>query len=153
MIVSTVCTDCQQPYRINIEPEDIPLVKQVVDEETKTCPCPRLCGGSITIVAGSKTESSRVFQHAMELTGKDLYRAVNGAGLPDELPKSMELITALLKTYPVKDVEVEDLGNRFYLHSLTLSNGSVVHLCAGGHGAQVLKVTRQEKSDGPAHHH
>ena len=151
MIFHTVCTSCGQSFRVNVEPGDVPLVKQLVDEETKTCPCPRLCGGRLPLSSsGGVPEDSRVFRFPVDLTGKDLYRAVNGAGLPDEIPKDRAVIEAMLRAYRVKDVVLEESGNRYFLHAIELDNGTTVHLCAGSRGAQVLKITK-EPSHAVAH--
>ena len=78
----------------------------------------------------------------MAVTGRQLYQAVLGMGLPDEVPKSTEMVDSILRANRVVKVSVEEHEGKLYLHELHLENGSVVHLASGMKGAQVLKVTR-----------
>ena len=50
MIINSLCNSCLQPFRLIIEPADVSLVKEISDEAGETCPCPRMCGGSINLV-------------------------------------------------------------------------------------------------------
>lgn len=144
MIVMSLCQSCLQPYQLMIEPNDIPLIKQIASEDGQQCPCPRLCGGTINLVGdpgiAAMTEKLR---EPMHIGGKDLYKAVNGLGLPDEVPKDVDVIESLFKANTITGVLMEKLGNTFYLHELKLSNGITVHLTAGPQGSAVLKVTKE----------
>lgn len=143
MIVMSLCQTCLQPYQLMIEPGDIPLIKQIAVEDGKMCPCPRLCGGTINLVGdpGIQTMVEKL-RTPMHIGGKDLYKAVNGLGLPDEVPQDADVIEALFKANSITGVSMEKVSNTFYLHELKLSNGMTVHLAAGSHGAAVLKVTK-----------
>ena len=149
MIVRSLCNSCFQTYSLLLQESDIALVKQIADENGQTCPCPRLCGGRINLVGTTAIDTSNLrLRDPMNLTGKELYQAVNGAGLPDEIEKGMEIIESLLKAYTITGVSLEDVNGRVYLHELILSNGMTIHLSAGARGAQVLKITK-EHSHGP----
>lgn len=145
MIINSLCNSCLQPFRLIIEPADVSLVKEISDENGETCPCPRLCGGSINLVGDQVIKSmseDRRLREPMVVSGKQLYQAVMGIGLPDEVPKSVETVDSLLRANRVVKVSIEEHDGRLYLHELQLENGSVVHLASGMKGAQVLKVTR-----------
>lgn len=78
----------------------------------------------------------------MRVTGKQLYQAVNGLGLPDEIPSSVEVLEALLVGSDVVETITEEFNKAVFLHEIKLKNGSTIHLGAGLKGAQVLKITR-----------
>jgi hypothetical protein len=142
MIITTLCNSCYSRFDIVVDPDSGHLVAQLADEDG-LANCPKLCGGKINLTM-DKTITGIAHQQREQyhLTALELYRACHGAGLPDEVPKSGELVDSMLKAHKVKDALVEEHGGRIYLHELRLENGSVIHLTAGGRGAQVLKVTR-----------
>lgn len=150
MIINSLCDSCLQPFQLIVEPADVSLVKEISDEEGAFCPCPRLCGGSINLIGDQNINpviaavtQDRRTREPMTLTGRQLYQAVNGMGLPDEIPKSVEVVDSMLRANKVTKVLLEEHGGKLYLHELHLENGSVVHLASGIKGSQVLKVTRQ----------
>lgn len=152
MIVRSLCNSCFQPYELLIEASDIDLLKQIADEAGHTAPCPRLCGGRINLVGEPVIDHMRTkFRESMNITGKELYQAVNGLGLADEVPKDITSLTSILRANRVVGVDIEEVDNRFYLHELKLEGGVTFHLASGPRGAQVLKVT-QEPGNGSAHH-
>ena len=152
MIVRSLCNTCFQPYELLLEASDLDLIKQVADEQGHTAPCPRLCGGRINLVGETNIGAmAGMLKQPLHISGKQLYQAVNGLGLPDELPQSKIGLESLLKANKVVDVVLEEWGGRFYLHELKLENGLVFHLASGAKGAQVLKVT-QERTDGTGNH-
>lgn len=145
MIVRSLCNTCLQRFELLLKPGDAPLLRQIAQESGKFCPCPRLCGGMINLQhdpAIEQLQEGPRLRDPMTLTGAQLYQAVNGAGLPDEIPKDEAVIDSLLRANHIVKCALEHVGDRIYLHELHLSNGSVIHLAAGGRGAQVLKVTR-----------
>jgi hypothetical protein len=151
MIVQSLCQTCFQPYELVYLPPEIPLIKEISDEEGLTCPCPRLCGGRINVVPDSTITdmiSGRRLAPVMILTGQGLFKAVQGAGLPDEIAKSPEAIDSLLKANQVVQTTVGEWNGKIYLHELYLSNGTIIHLSSGLVGAQVLKITRINNGDG-----
>ena len=142
MIITTLCNSCYTRFDIVVDPASGHLVAQLADEDG-LAPCPKLCGGKICLTGDvTVTGIAHEVKEQFHLTAQELYRACHGAGLPDEVPKSGELIDSLLKAHRVRDALVEEHGERIYIHELRLENGSVIHLTAGGRGAQVLKVTR-----------
>lgn len=153
MICKALCNTCLQAYELLLQPSDVGLVKQITDELGLTAPCPRLCGGRIN-VAGDPVISA--MQHNVQLadpihlTGKELYIAVNGAGLPDEIAKDKEVIVSLLKANRVKDVDVEEADGKFYIHEITLENGTTIHLGASPRGARVVKMTKERPHGVPS---
>jgi hypothetical protein len=143
MMIKSLCNTCLQPYDINLQPGDIHLIKQIADDSGLMCSCPRLCGGSINLSAlpdGVIDESK--LKDTMSITGSELYKAVQGAGLPDEIPKNPLIVEALLKANCITGVLMEEKSNRLYIHQLVLGNGVVIHMTSGSHGAMVLKLTK-----------
>lgn len=145
MIVRSLCNTCLQRYEILIQASDVGLVKQVTDDGY-TAPCPRLCGGRINMAGDSvidALQSHAQLKDAISLTGLELYRAVNGAGLPDEVSTDPVVVESMLKANRITGVELEEINGRVYLHELRLENGVVVHLGAGSPGARVIKITKE----------
>lgn len=146
-MVHALCQTCLQPYRLMIAASEVSLIKQVAAEDGRTAPCPRQCGGSINLVGDpgidALTENARL-REAMTLTGTELYRAVNGAGLPDEIPTDGDTIRSHLLANRVGGLLLEiGEGGKYYLHELHLENGVILHLTAGLKGAEVLKITKR----------
>lgn len=154
MMILSLCQTCLQKYDILVENSDVDLIKELSDETGTTCPCPRQCGGTINLVGNGLVDSIRGKQlkDSIHLTGKELYKAVHGAGLPDEFPSNDEIIRSLLLANKIESVDVEienmNLGPKFYLHEIRLSNGVTIHLGAGRLGAEVLKITRSTNGSG-----
>lgn len=145
MILYTMCNSCLQPYELLLQESDLHLVKQLVEDGTMHCSCPRLCGGKIFLGSDETVKQMSTdprLKDAMKITGKQLYQAVNGMGLPDESPTNLESVVAMLIAHPIKSVGAEEVGGKVYLHELHLSNGVTVHLSSGHKGAQVLKLTK-----------
>lgn len=148
MIVHSLCNTCFQRYEIRVEPNDVPLLKQLADEHWLTG-CPRHCGGKINLSNPSdhvfkELVNNPMLKDPLSLTAQELFKAAKGGGLPDEIPKSMELVVALLKSSPVVGVNAQFDGKNVYLHEIALENGSCIHLAAGSRGAQVLKITKEK---------
>lgn len=145
MIVKSLCNSCFQTYVLLFQTSDVELVKQISDDSGHTCPCPRLCGGSINLVGEFQikemTEKFRL-REPINLTGVQLFQAVKGLGLPDEIPTSMEMAQLVLKDRKIETWMLEEKDGFLYLHELHLDNGIVVHLSAGSRGAQILKLTK-----------
>jgi hypothetical protein len=146
-MILSVCNSCLQPFQILLEAGDVDLVKQIsVDDGGRLCKCPRLCGGKINLVGDPViTAMTDKLREPMTITGRELYVAVHGLGLPDEITKDPEVIRALLKSNKVADLFLEEINGRVYLHEVRLENGYTLHLAAGARGAQVLKVTKERK--------
>ena len=151
MIVRSLCNRCFQPFHILLEAGDAGLLKEIsLEDEGRMCRCPRLCGGKINLVGSPAIdELASILREPMTLTGKELYVAVHGLGLPDEIEKNPEVIKSLLVANKVVAAEVEEVQGRLYLHELKLDNGLTVHLSSGARGAQVLKVTKEKQCQPP----
>jgi hypothetical protein len=150
VIIASLCNHCFQPFRLVVRPDEVSLLKQISDPDGLTCECPRKCGGRINLVGDDVLHAmagDRRLREPVPLTGKELYKAVNGLGLPDEIPKSALLVEGLLTSKRVVGSHVEQVGEDFYLHELHFEGGAVMHLAAGARGAQVLKIT-EEKING-----
>jgi hypothetical protein len=146
VILNSLCNTCFQPFQVLIEMSDVNLIRQIAVEDGKLAPCPRLCGGFINMQGDDTIEqmaNDPRLKAPMQITGKELYKAVNGAGLPDEVPQSKETIEALLKANKVVGTKLEELNGKFYIHEVLLENGLTLHLAAGLRGAHVLKVTKE----------
>ena len=147
MIINSLCNTCMQPFQVIVQSDEADLLRQLSQEdEGRMCKCPRLCGGKINLIGDPVIEAmAEKLREPMTLTGKELYAAVLGAGLPDEIVKDPEVIRALLLADKVVDVDLEQIGGRVYLHELRLAGGVILHLAAGARGSQVLKVTKERK--------
>jgi hypothetical protein len=143
MIINSVCSTCFQPYKLLIQASDVELVKQLSHTEGRSCPCPRLCGGSINLV-GQPDITGTKLRDPIEITGLQLFQAVNGMGLPDEIPKDAVVIDALLRGNRVTSIDMQEFNGSFYLNELRLEGGVTIHLSAGGRGARVLKITKEK---------
>lgn len=144
MIVNAGCSSCFQTYKLLIQVSDVELVKQISTDDGRSCPCPRMCGGKINLV-GEPVLSPDTFslRDPIELTGLQLFQALGGLGLPDEIPKDVLVIDALLKASRVVGVDVDEFDGSFYLSELRLEGGVTLHLTAGARGARVLKITKE----------
>lgn len=142
MIVFSLCNSCFQPYKINLQPEDLHLINEISDFETRSCACPRLCGGKINLTGMPEISNSKILKEPVSITGTELYKAVKGAGLPDEITKDPLVIEALMKAHHVVSIMVEEHNKNIFVHELRLSNGVTIHLTAGSRGAQVFKITK-----------
>jgi hypothetical protein len=144
MIIHSFCNSCMSRFDIIVRTDEGHLITKSMDEDG-TSRCPRDCGGRINLRNDPSINNlASMMKAPLLLTSKEFYKALGGMGLPDEIPNSVELVESLLKSHKVADVLLEDVGGRIYLHELRLENGSTIHLASGGHGAQVLKVTRNE---------
>jgi len=145
MIIHSLCNSCYQRYELLIEPGDVHLLKDILVEDV-LAPCPRNCGGKINVassmIAGFADDPQ--LSSIIRLNAKELFKAVKGGGLPDEIPNSPEVVEALLLAHKVQKVSVQKIMNNIYLHELHLENGAVMHLASGARGAQVLKITKRE---------
>lgn len=145
MLIRSLCNTCFQVYEITILPEDAFLLKDLATDGL--APCPRLCGGQINLEASPGIEAlveEKKLRDPLSISMKELYKAVHGAGLPDEIPKSPEAVEAILRSTPIVRVKVEMVEKLIYLNEIELANGLTVHLTSGPRGATVLKITRKE---------
>lgn len=142
MIILSLCQSCLQQYEILVEASDFPLLKEISDENGYTCPCPRLCGGSINLIGNGFADImiSKQLRPPIHLSCKDLYKAVKGLGLPDEIILEKLTIEPLFSS--IESVDIEEHNGRLYIHELKLKNGLIIHLAAGLRGAQILKITK-----------
>lgn len=144
MILVTVCNSCLQPFELQVSPDETHLLKELLDD-SDTIACPRLCGGRVVLTPSKELTDlladSRL-RDPVRMTGKELYKAVNGGGMPDEVPASREAVEALLLAHPVIGVGMDVDGKHISINELRLSNRTIIHLTSGRLGAEVLKITR-----------
>jgi hypothetical protein len=145
VIILSLCNTCLTRFKILVEPSKAHLLRQISSEDGVTAACPRLCGGRINLTGGaiSRMAKNSALRESMNLTVEELYKAVSGAGLPDEIVKDPDTIRALLKANKIVDVGVEKDGEDFYIHELLLDNKLIVHLGTGLRGARVVKITKE----------
>lgn len=146
MIIYSLCNTCMQPLQILVETSDIELLKQISSDDGMMTKCPRLCGGTINLVGDATIEAMSKdprLREPLSITGKELYQAVNGLGLPDEVPKSLDTVSAILRANKLKDFDLNEIAGKLYLHELRLEGGITLHLSSGPFGAQVLKMTKE----------
>lgn len=149
MIIKSLCNSCLQPYELRVDLSEVQLVKEITDDQGISCPCPRLCGGVINLVGDSVIEQmsgDRRLREPLIISGKELYRAVKGIGLPDEIPTKKEVVESLLRKSSIDSVDLEEFNGRIFLHEITLTDGAVIHLGSGLKGSQVLKITKRAQN-------
>jgi len=151
VILRSACETCFQRFLISIEEDAVGLLSDLKGDDD-LCMCPRLCGGMINVSRDSAIElvidslSSKQVKEPIHLTVKELYRAVHGGGLPDELPKSGYATNKLLEGQIIKKVVLDDRGDgEVYLQELVLGNGLIIHMSSGLFGAQILKIVEGER--------
>ncbi len=145
MIINSLCNSCLQPYTIVVQPTDVHLMKMVADEKGHTAPCPRLCGGRINIIGDpiiNEMASDRRLREPLTVSALELYQAIGGMGLPDEIPKDASVVKALLGQI-AESADVEEVNGKIYLHELKLKDGITIHLTSGQRGALILKITKE----------
>lgn len=146
MIINSLCNTCYQAYEILVEVSDVELIKQIrVDDTGHTAKCPRLCGGFINLVGDAVIDQMSQdprLKDPIRISGKELYQAVNGLGLPDEVPMNKDTIEMLLKTQ-MESFAVDATNGKFYISELRFEGGRTLHLTSGPYGAQVLKITKE----------
>lgn len=144
MKINSLCNTCFQPFEILVESSDIDLLRQISDESGHTAKCPRLCGGVINLVGDATITHlmrDRRLKDPMQISGKELYRAVNGMGLRDEIPMSRDTVEMLLNTQ-LQSFEIDMQDGKVYLTELKFEGGRTLHLTSGARGAMVLKITK-----------
>jgi len=144
----SLCNSCHQTYQIMVGVQEVDLIRKIADEQGHTCPCPRLCGGHINLVGDSvidDTMKDRRLRDPLKISGTELFKAVKGLGLPDEIEVHPEVLGPMLTACKVKDYKLERTFGKVYLSELILDNGITVHLTSGPHGAQVLKLTKERE--------
>lgn len=149
MIINALCNSCLQPFQLMVEPGEVSLVKQIASDDGTTCPCPKLCGGAINLVGDpviSAMAADGRMREPISLSGKQLYQAVSGMGLPEEVPKNADIVDAMFKANKVVKVDTETHHGRIYLHEIHFENGVVIHLASGAKGAHVLRMTKETKN-------
>lgn len=143
MILRAACNSCYSRFDVTISPGQGGLIAGLAGEDGMAR-CPRECGGRVNLTNDPGIDSlASLLKAPIHLTAEEFYQVVNGMGLPDEVPNSLELVESLLRSNSVTGVKLEQVNDRIYLHELHLGNGATIHLTAGGRGAQVLKVTRK----------
>lgn len=148
MIIISVCNSCLQCLRLNLTPADKDLLTQI-EVAPGMCKCPREgCTGIINLMPVTEFTHLEgkvaLTDNVIELTAKELYAALYGNGLPDEIQRDPTVVEALLKANRVIEAQVEKTSSgSVYLHTITLENGLIIHL-GGGMGPRVVKITNPE---------
>lgn len=152
MILRAICNSCYQRYEITGGLDmktSTAMISQLTDEAGMGI-CPRQCGGKINLTNDATIDAvGEYLKEPLHLTVTELFQAIGGMPLPDEVPQSVETLTAMLLAHRAVGATMEDSNGRVYLHELKLDNGCTIHLCAGGRGAQVLKITRRPSESAP----
>jgi hypothetical protein len=154
--IHSLCNSCLQAYDLEFTSVDKDLIGQI-EVQAGMARCPRHCGGLINIGPVQEfkhvvTEGNRLFKDPIHLTAQELYAAIYGNGLPDEIPRDIDVVESLMIAHKVVGTTLEMAPTgEIYLHSLKLSNDVTVHL-GGGMGPRVVKITKPRKENhGPAH--
>jgi hypothetical protein len=141
--VRAICNHCFTRFEIRLDVQrDATLLKQIAPTEM-VCDCPRNCGGKINLTNDEGLDRLQApLAPPLSISVTELYQALHGFPLPDEVPKDRVVIKSLLQGQ-VRDAVVEEHNGRFYLHEILMQSGVVLHLAAGGRGAQVFKITKE----------
>lgn len=151
MAIRSICNSCFQAFEIACAPQnpaDDSVVSAMLADGLLVegmLPCPKGCGGRINFFADETIDQLVLgpnMREPLSLTVAELYKALHGGGLPEEIPKSAEVVDALLRANMIASADVEERSGRVYLHVLRLSNGLNIHLSPGVYGAQVTKIVR-----------
>ena len=145
MIKYSLCNTCFQGYEIQVYPDTTHLLRDLIEEDG-CCPCPKDCGGRVNLLDSPEIKALATDPRlvSIQLDIKEFFRAVMGAGLPDEIPTSPEAVDALLRTHRVVKTEVHQVGKFIALSRLVLENGLSLHLASGHGTAIILKITKEE---------
>jgi hypothetical protein len=105
--------------------------------------CPR-CGAQ---AAGTDEMSLPRAIHTadiIDLTPIEMFSALSGFGLPDEMPSSVENVSQTLSSSPIKRVVGQNVPGtkRCSIDFVELENGVRIYLGASTHGAVVYRITK-----------
>ena len=151
MIILSMCNSCMSRFEILVEPKQVHLIKAVSDKKGTVAKCPRLCGGMINLVGSPgldsvwKSAKGKAFKAPLKITALELYQAIGGLGLPDEVANDPDVMKSMLLSSRIVgvDLEKESSNDTYYLHEIRLENGVTFHLGSGLRGASVIKMTKE----------
>lgn len=84
----------------------------------------------------------------VELTPEELFRAMGGFGLPEEIGFAPEMVRALLLSSKVVGMSADKVvSGRVILDRLDLEDGTSLHLASSRQGPVVFKVTRRRDAN------
>lgn len=130
------CEGCDEVLYVEAKPDEVRLFSQIVSEDGKTVGSCPFCGrGTLALVAKQRAPVTRT----MTLTA--FYGASFGMAAPGQEPTT-DRIHDLFKMKSVGQT-VEICGPVILLHEIHFEDGSILHLCGSGRGAQVLKITKE----------
>lgn len=146
MNLMIICSGCGAVYRVfdTIEGGDNeqligPLSEWWPDKYT----CPR-CGAQAAGAEEALLPRSVQTSDIVDLTPIEMFSALNGFGLPEELPTSVENLTEVLRSSAVKRVVGSNVPNtkRCVVDFIELESGVKVYFGASTHGAVAYRVVR-----------
>lgn len=145
-LIRSVCNTCFQAYVLRISDSEKSLLSEILDASGESCPCPRNCGGSIPLQNSQEfTDMHAILREPLSITGTELYQAVNGLPLPDEVVKDLEVVKHLSRPENVKYITLSEHDGQVYVSDISLNDGMKLHLTAGPRGALLFKITKQDR--------
>jgi hypothetical protein len=147
MNLVVICSGCGAVFRVlETDPMSSDCV-QLVGPKSEWWPdrytCPR-CGAQAAGADENSLPRSVQTASVVDLTPIEMFSAMSGFGLPDELPSSVENIAETLKGSPVKRVVGQNVPNtgRCSVDFIELVNGVRVYFGASVHGAVVYRIVK-----------
>jgi hypothetical protein len=130
------CSHCGVFLQVSGAPAELDRLDPIMSQLARKCVYD--CSGSMLVeVAPTNTH--------LHLTVAQLVSALAGLGLPSEIDASVETVSALLRTYTIKDFQLlpsRANPSRAILDWIMLDNGATIHLVCGAEGPTVYKITR-----------
>jgi len=138
------CTRCRMLVQVEGSQYDLQRLDQIMANLWRKCinGCKDAMQEEIPLDLWGKLIAAKTYVH---LSVGEFVSALAGYGLPDEIDASAEVVGAMLKACSVTDfhlVQSTTHARRSILTSLTLDNGTTIHLASGPEGPTVYKITR-----------
>jgi hypothetical protein len=106
--------------------------------------CPRCNGAASGMMEGEVDPNTFAGFHVLELEAEEMFRALNGLGLPEEQDCQIENLRTTLNQ-KVKEIGGHTIPNskRFCLEWLEMEDGTRLYFGASSHGATVYRIVRK----------
>lgn len=154
------CDSCLQVIRVQGDPEE--LCRLIAQNPTwkDRLPCVNSgCSGPLKLLTEDVLALlSNVLEPGLigvvDLTPREMFQALCGFGLPEEVGQAPEVVVALLRSTSISDVAVRiSPSGRTIIDRLDLSNRLSIHLAASPDGAVAFKITRGKHAQQLEHDH
>ena len=139
--------ECQRCYRAVGDSNEVDiLVGRRSDFWPDRYVCPG-CGGKAQAFYEGTVPVENYFVTS-QMTPSELFRALMGVGLPEELRCSLEDMNRLFREQPVKRLAGSPIegSERFSLEFIELWDGTRVHIAPSGFGVSIYRVVRPTRA-------